>query len=170
VWTYVDSTVLIALGSLDELQLLDLVPGEPAVLPAIREEVDDEPEATRVEQSSDRCGAAVPMPADGDAERARSVLDDPAVTGDVGIVAAVLATAPDEDVLVLTDDSRLRNIVTGLRAEVSGTLGVLVDTTEAVFPVDEAKRPVERVDETGRHTTGELRDGTRDPIDEAAED
>lgn len=164
---YVDSTTLIALGSIDELQLLDLIPGELAVLPAVRDEIDDEPEATRVEQFIDRCDAAVPMPPNEEIQRARSVLDDPAVTGDVETVATILDTTQNEDVLVLTDDRRLRNVVTGLGIEVSGTLGVLVYAAEAGFPADEAKRLVEQVDETGLHTTGELRDRTRNLIDEA---
>jgi len=166
---YVDATVLVALGTVGELDLLCHVPGRIAILPAVTDEVETDPEATNVDRFRERHDVTVPMPPAEQLERARDVLDRQRTDGDVALVAAVLDHVGDEDIVVLSDDTRVRNATGGMGATVSGTLGVLVYAVEAgELPPPDAKSLLERIDDEGLHTTGELRDRTRDLMDEGA--
>lgn len=165
---YVDSTVLIALGRAGELGLLHHAPGDPVVLPATMDEVETEPEATNLDRFVDQHDADVEMPADATLSRATDVLGQETVDGDATIVAAVLDhVASDEQVLVLTDDARIRDVASGLGASVSGTLGVLVYAVEEGLEVEQAKRLLGRIDDDGFHLTGTLRTRAERMIDEA---
>lgn len=167
---YVDTTTLIALGSIGELDLLASLGGELVVFPAIQREITTEPAATNVERFLDRDAVTTASPVtDVHDERAMEVLGESDCNGDVRVIAAVLAhTASGESVAVVSDDRRLRTVAGGLGARITGTIGVIVRAVEEGVPADEAKALVRRVDEHGLHTTGELRETAYSLIESAA--
>lgn len=168
---YVDATTLIALGTIGELALLESFDGTPVVLPSIRDEVTTEPAETNLERLCERAAIETTVSdLELDDERAKDVLGEPDVNGDVRIIAAVLAHLEANDrVAIVSDDRRLRTIAGGLGATVTGTIGVIVSAVEAGLAEDEAKTVVRRVDEHGLHMTAELR-AKADELIEAAAD
>ena len=166
---YVDATTLIALGTIGELELLTAFDGQLVVLPAIREEVTTEPAGTNLDRLCDRA-AVETSPPTGDDERARAILDESTVNGDVRVIAAVLAqTDADEPVAVVSDDRRVRTVARGLGATVTGTIGVIVRAVEEGLPEADATAIVRRVDEHGLHMTAELRETAHELIESAAD-
>jgi predicted nucleic acid-binding protein len=169
---YVDATVLIALGTIGELGLLETVPATSTILPAVREEVVDEPEATAVDRFCSRNDVVGRSPPEEYRRQARDVLGRDRGgewDGDVAIVAATLQhDDADESVLVLSDDKPLRRIVTGFGASVSGTLGVVVYAVEEGMAADRALTVVDRIDESGLHLSRELRSRVEELVEEEA--
>jgi len=70
---YVDSSVLIALGSIDALDHLTALDGRPVVLPTVRAEVETEPESTDLDRFCDCHDVGADDP---DLDRALDVLGD----------------------------------------------------------------------------------------------
>lgn len=168
---YVDATTLIALGTVGELALLESFDGTLVVLPSIRDEVTTEPAETNLEQlcKRDLIGTRIPDSELYD-ERAKDVLGEPDVNGDVRIIAAVLAhLEADDRVAVVSDDRRLRTVADGLGATVTGTIGVIISAVGAGLSEDDAKTVVRRVDEHGLHMTAELRAKAEELIEAAAD-
>jgi predicted nucleic acid-binding protein len=170
---YVDATVLIALGVIGELDLLETVPSTPTILPAVREEVVDEPEATAIDRFCSRHDAFGTTPP---AEYRREACDvlgrdgNDGLDGDAALLAATLQhDDADESVLVLSDDQPLRRIVTGFGATVSGTLGVVVHAVEEAMSAERALTVVDRIDDGGPHLSRELRRRAEELVEEAAE-
>ncbi|PGF17119.1 hypothetical protein CP556_13995 [Natrinema sp. CBA1119] len=168
---YVDATTLIALGTIGELALLESFDGTLVVLPSIRDEVTTEPAETNLERLCERDSIETTVPdIELDDERAKDVLGEPDVNGDVRIIAAVLAhLEADDHVAIVSDDRRLRTVADGLGATVTGTIGVVVSAVEAGLSEDDAKAVVRRVDEHGLHMTAELQ-AKADELIEAAAD
>lgn len=171
---YVDSTVLIALGAAGELDLLQYVPGSPAVLPAVRDEIRANPEAQNVERFCDQTGAAISAPSAAAIRSARDLLGRPAESagdwdGDVAVLAAVLDLSDDREVIVCSDDRTVRATADGLGATVTGTLGVLVHAVESGHDPDAARSLLDRIEEQGFHTTADLRQQVERLIGDAAD-
>lgn len=167
---YVDATTLISLGEVDELGRLCAFDGELVVLPSVSHEVTTEPANTRVQQFVETDAISVECPADASHdERARDILGDTGINGDVRIVAAILVHLDrGEDVVVISDDTRVRTVARGFGAEVTGTIGVIVRAVEEGLPPDDAIHLVRRIDGNGLHMTAELRETTENLIREAA--
>lgn len=173
---HVDATTLIALGQVGDLDLLGSLDGPLAVQDAVREEVTTEPARTNVDRFCGRADVvtgdeATPPPEY--LEQARGLLGDQSVSGDAYLVAAVLRHREEggnETLGVVSDDRRVRTVVDGLGATVTGTVGVVVRAVEEGLDPDEARDVVERVDGHGLHMTAELRATAEQLIEEAAED
>ncbi len=165
---YVDATTLIALGTIDELDLIANVDGEPTLLPAVRAEVTTDPARTNFDRFAARDDVVVaPEPDDGPIQDARSILSASTTNGDVQLIAAVL---DGEGGAVVSDDRRVRTTARSLGAQVTGTIGIVVRAVEEGLPAEEGKALVRRVDGHGLHTTGELRDTAYDLVEDAASD
>jgi len=144
---YMDATTLIALGTIGELALLESFDGTPVVvLPSIRDEVTTEPAETNLERLCERDSIGTTVPdLELDDERAKDVLGEPDMNGDVRRFAAVLAhLEADDRVAIVSDDRRLRTVADGLGATVTGTIGVIVSAVEAGLSEDDAKTVVRR--------------------------
>ena len=153
---YVDATTLIALGTVDELDLLHCFDGNIVIPPAVREEVTTEPARSALTRFYERDGSNKSEKPDATTiEDARSILGDDEVTGDVQLVAAILER--DGNVAIVSDDRRVRTVARGLGARVTGTIGVVVRAVEEGLPATDANALVDRIDDHGLHMTGELR-------------
>lgn len=174
-WIYVDATTLIALGTVGELELLREFSGTVVLVPSVRSAVTTEPARANLDRfcRDPEVETTVPTTVSSTAshtEEAQRILGE-TDTGDVDLVAAVLAHSDqDEQVAVISDDRRVRTVADGLGATVTGTIGVIVRGVEAGLSPDEATAILRRVDSHGLHLTGELRETATDLIDEAASD
>jgi predicted nucleic acid-binding protein len=171
---HVDATTLIALGRVGELDLLVNFEGTVVVHDPVRSEVTSEPARTNVQRFCEREDVVsddAATPPDDALSDARDVLDADDVTGDVAIVAAVLAAEGDDDAVgVVSDDARVRAVADGLGATVTGTVGVVVRAVEEGVTVEDGKALVRRLDDHGLHMTAELRETALRLVEEANED
>lgn len=166
-----DSSTLIALGRHHALEQVTVLDGL-IVPPQVREEVTQEPEATNLATFLAERDVLAESPPETAVAQARTILDDDEVTGDAAVIAAVLAAVDEGDTIgVVSDDRRIRTVAEGLGAEVTGTIGVIVQAVrhERLTP-EAAKRLVRDVDRSGFHMTGALRDTADELIDQSAED
>lgn len=168
---YVDATTLIALGTVGELDVLTAFDGTLVVLPVVRAEVTTEPARTNLERFVDRIGVETTSAATASTdERARTLLDESTVNGDVRLIAATLAhTGADEPVAIVSDDRRVRTVADGLGAVVTGTIAVVVRAVEEERSEETAKRIVDRIDEHGLHMTAKFRAKAYELIENVAE-
>jgi len=166
---YVDATVLVALGTVGELDLLGAFDGTIVVPDAVRSEVTTEPARTNLDRFVDEHEVVTGSVETEWTEDALRVLDADAPSSDVRVIEGVLdatdgADAPGEDgspaVGLLSDDRRLRTVAEGFGATVTGTFGVVVRAaiSDKYFSQSQAKRVVRRIDSHGLHLTGELRE------------
>lgn len=195
---YVDATTCISLGTLGELDLLATFSGTPAFLPTVVAEVTTEPARTNLDRLLDADWTTGPEafpyhpPSDEQSgeyrvgagvsehfESALRVLGEEqaweahgAVSGDVELVSEVLcARADDRPVGVVSDDRRVRRVTEGFGATVTGTVGVVVESVaDGTLDPDEVRSVVDRLDGTGLHMTGRLRDRAFELIDAASDD
>lgn len=168
---YLEASVLIALGTVGELDRLGALDASPVVLPSVAEEVTTEPARSAVERAVE-AGPLIeaPTPDREFIREAATILDDPEGTADVELLGAVLETMDDsESAVLVSDDRRLRTVARGLGAAVTGTIGVLVHAVDEGLNSDEAKAIVRRVDQHGLHMTAGLRERANELIDEAAD-
>lgn len=169
--TLVDATTIIALGSVGELERLDVLDGPVRIPEAVFDEVTTQPARGNLHRFLEKRDAVARSVSSDAMSTALGVLDDEEPTGDAVIVAAVIeATDP---IGVVSDDERVRATADGLGATVTGTLGVVVravesDDTTASLSATEAETLVRRLDDNGLHTTGALRERTFELIDDAA--
>lgn len=165
---YLDATTLIALGSVDELDLLTVFDRDLVVLDSVSEEVTSEPARTALRQFREARELGTSKSVDGAVvERARETLGETERNGDVELIARVLAY---DDIGVVSDDQRVRTTARTLGATVTGTIGVVVRAVSAGrITADEGKELVRRLDSHGLHLTGELREQADDLIAEAAD-
>lgn len=166
----VDATTAIALGSVGEIELLSTFDGTIIVPPEVVSEVTTEPAATALDRFR---SAAHTSEATLDTDyigQAMGILDEPNRTGDVRLVADVLAaTDRGRPIAIASDDRRVRTVTRGLGATVTGTIGVVVRAVENGMAPDDGKALVRRIDENGLHMTGELRDRADELIDAAGD-
>lgn len=167
-----DATTLIALGAIDELDLLRTLDGNVLIPERVAAEVTTEPARTNLETFLDRDDVdLLHTPTTHETvATAASILDAGAVDGDVELLAAVLSFDDETAVGVVSDDRRVRTISNGLGATVTGTIGVIVRAVYEGVPVAEGKELVKRIDSHGLHMTGELRETAYDLIEAAADD
>lgn len=168
---YVDATTLIALGTTDELGLLESFDGTLVVLPAVRDEVTTEPARTALQRLLIRSAVLSTFPGtEADLEGAQEVLGESDWNADVWLIAAVMThSGSDKGVAIVSDDRRVRTVSRGLGARVTGTLGVVVRAVrEERLKRSDAKALVRRLDEHGLHMTAELRERADQLIDDNA--
>lgn len=175
---YVDATTLIALGNVGELELLKHFYGDIQILKPVYDEITTEPAASAVEEflhgDSDRSGISLHSPPSSGREtsdRAKEILGENEMNGDVATIAAVLRHKSEDSFRgVVSDDRRVRTVARSLGATVTGTIGVVVRAVHEGMNPDEAKELVRRLDSQGLHMTGELRETAYRLIDEAAKE
>ena len=167
---YIDATTLISLGTVGRLGLLTCFEGALKIKTAVVNEVTMQPAKENLRRFMRRNDlVATGSGAPDWRERAREILGDETDSGDVAIIAAVLANANDSAVAVVSDDRRVRTVARGLSASVTGTIGVVVRAvSDDELTVEEAKTLVRELDSHGLHMTGELREKADELIDEAA--
>ena len=168
---YFDATTLIALGSVDALDLLNVLDSEIVILDRISSEVTTEPARTALQRFREEADLGSPIAVDeGTIEQAQSMLGEQGQNGDVALIARVLAHDGD-DIAVVSDDQRVRTMARTLGATVTGTVGIVVRAvTAGRLTAEEAKDLVRRLDSHGLHMTGELRERADELIDDAAAD
>ncbi|RJX51504.1 hypothetical protein [Halonotius pteroides] len=168
---YFDATTLIALGSVDALDLLEVRDSEIVVLDRISSEVTTEPARTALQQFREETDLRSPTAVDEtDIEQAQTMLGEQEQNGDVALIARVLAHDGD-NITVVSDDQRVRTVARTLGATVTGTVGIVVRAvTAGRLTSEEAKDLVRRLDNHGLHMTGELREQADKLIDDAAAD
>jgi predicted nucleic acid-binding protein len=158
----VDATTLYDLGQIGELELLDSFERTVLVLDAVAAEVDVEPAATNLDRYIDGCGVATTVDGLADfKDDAMALLVSDGYTGDVAIVAGLLAGRErEEDVVLVSGDTRLRAIADGLGATVTSAFGVVVRAAadDKYFSTTQAKRVIRRTDHHGVQMTGTLRE------------
>lgn len=166
----VDATTLISLGTAGRLDLLTCFEGMLTVEAAVVDEVTTQPAKANLQRFMQRNEIDVTGPEASDwREQTRELLGDETDTGDVCIIAAVLANADDGGIAVVSDDRRVRTVARGLGATVTGTLGVVVRAvSDGELGPNEATMLVRELDTHGLHMTGELREKADELIHEAA--
>ena len=164
----VDATTLISLGLVERLDLLTCFDGGLTLYRAVTAEVTTQPAKENLRQLRvDQGPAELGSPAPDWIGRARELLGEDEDNGDVVLVAAILPA--DGGVALVSDDTHLRTVAEGLGARVTGTVGVVVRAVvEGEITEEEAKTLVRRLDSRGLHTTGELREGADELIEDAA--
>ncbi|MFC4449163.1 hypothetical protein [Halorussus aquaticus] len=173
----VDATTLISLGQIGELHLLQTFDRKIIIEGEVLDEVSTEPAQTNVSEFLDRDsvglnrGRADLLDEEAERERkAKDLLGETDVNGDVRIIAGVLRTGQNDDrILVISDDKRVRTIADTLGATVTGTVGVIVRAVEVRdMTTEQGKELVRRVDSHGLHMTGELREKAYELVEDAA--
>ena len=174
---YVDATTLIALGEVDELDLLTTLDDDLRIHRPVADEVTTEPSKSNLQRFRDRhrlssvsVGGNLLQEAQDAKEEAQRILDEDEVNGDVAIIKGVLlGEHKGLESAVVSDDRRLRTVAEGLGARVTGTIGVVVrSVAEGRLTEQEAKDLVRRLDSRGLHMTGELRERADDLIEDSA--
>jgi predicted nucleic acid-binding protein len=168
---YVDASVLISLGGLDELERLTVFDAEPVVLPRVFAEVATEPERTALAMALERGQLARGAePDDAWLQKAAAVLGDPVETADGHLLAAVLrAVESGRQPAIISDDHRIRTVSEGLGATVTGAVGVVSRNVDEGLDPATAKALVRPLDQSGLHMTASLIERGFDLIDSAAE-
>ena len=143
-----DSTVIIALGILQRYDLLRwqvLIP--EGVLVELKSELAQTTLATLKKEEK----AEIMRPNAEMRKKALAILGDQEETGDSDLIATVLEL---EDVVIATDDRRLRTICKVLGAQVTGTLGIIVDAVQRGFlSGEEGKELLKKLDASGFRMT-----------------
>ena len=153
-----DATTLIALGTIGELRLLSYLDGELVVPPAVRREVTTEPASTNLDRLFEQPQAREEAPPADWIADAAALLDESSETGDVQLLAFVLAhTAEERSIGVVSDDQRVRTTAGGLGATVTGTIGIIVRAVDEGVSTDTGLEILDQMDSHGLHLTGSLR-------------
>lgn len=174
---YVDATTLIALGEVDELDLLTSFDGKLHIPASVKHEVTTEPANNNLKSfirhrpvvSSTILDSLFREEQEAK-EEAKQILREDEMSGDVGLVAGIIISRrKDTGFALVSDDRRLRTVAEGLGARVTGTIGVVVRAVaEGRLTEQEAKELVRCLDNRGLHMTGELREKADELIEDAA--
>jgi predicted nucleic acid-binding protein len=166
---YLDATVLIALGSIGELDRLSAFDVEPVVLPGVRGEVTTQPALTALDRAvASGTLDTVPEPSERAIDAAMTMLGETEPSADVHLTAAIWSELDaDRPAALVSDDRRLRTVTRGLGATVTGTIGVVVRAVDEGVAPEEAKAMIRRLDDRGLHMTASLRERADEFIDEA---
>jgi len=168
---YFDATTLIALGSVDALDILKILDSEIVILDRISSEVTTEPARTALQRFREETDLGSPTAVDERTiEQAQTMLGEQEQNGDVALIAQVL-THDGDDIAVVSDDQRVRTMARTLGATVTGTVGIVVRAvTAGRLTAEEGKDLVRHLDSHGLHMTAELREQADELIDDAAAD
>ena len=176
---YLDTTTLIALGEIGELDLLTTLDGRLCIQGPVEDEVTTEPADSNLRRFITRSPASV-SGVSGDIfdetreakEEAQRILGEDEMNDDLAIVTMIVKLENNGiDSAVISDDRRLRTVAEGLGARVTGTIGVVVRAVaEGRLTEQEAKDLVRRLDSRGLHMTGELREKADGLIEDAAQE
>jgi predicted nucleic acid-binding protein len=115
----VDSTVLISLGLINQLDLIDTF--------KIPKKVYEEIETEFIKAILIKRDFKIINPSINSKRRALKILGDKFETGDSDLIA-ILLELPNS--LIATDDKRLRNVCRSLGGRITGTLGILIYSVE----------------------------------------
>ena len=166
-----DATTLIAFGTIGELDLLTTLDGELVVPPAVRAEVSTEPASTNLDRLLEQPEVSEAGPPTDWVGDGAGLLAESSETGDVQLLAFVLAhTARDDPIGVVSDDQRVRTTARGLGATVTGPIGIIVRAVEAGLSTDTGLDVLDRIDSHGLHLTGSLRSRATELIEAAGQD
>lgn len=164
----VDATTLYELGQIGELELLESFDGTVVVLEDIAAEITVEPAATNLARFVDECDVRTEYDTAAFEDDARALLGVDDRTGDVALVAALLAGRErGAETAIVSGDTRLRAIADGLGATVTSTFGAVVRATtdDKYFSTTQAKRVIRRTDHHGVQMTGTLRERAIGEVD-----
>jgi len=167
----VDASVFITLAETGYAELLAALEGTVVVPVAVREEIEDDPGASRLEAATEAGWLRSASPDASDLRRAAEHLGRADRDGDVGGDVALLAAAfgRSDPVVVVTDDTPLRTACTALGIEVSGSIGLLVVAVEnGELAADEATEALAAMDEVGARLSASLLRRAEALIDEAS--
>jgi predicted nucleic acid-binding protein len=159
-FVHVGPTVLYDLGQIGELELLEWFDGALVIPEDVRAEITIEPARTNLDRFLDESSVITSVRP----EVRRAAADALGIDAE-GYRAALLGGLFDDsvedpsEVLVLSDDRRLRALAEGLGAEVAGSFAVVVRAAVAdkYLTPEQAKRIVSRMDDHGVQLTGQLR-------------
>jgi predicted nucleic acid-binding protein len=139
-----DSTVLIALSTVGQVDLLRwrvLIPEK------VVEELSKEPARSTLVSLVKWGKAEVIKPPEELRKKALFILSDKEETGDSDVIATVLEL---KDVVIATDDRRLRKVCKILGAKVTGTIGIIVDAVlHGPLTEEEGKELLKKLDYSG---------------------
>ncbi|PSP62811.1 hypothetical protein BRC73_00165 [Halobacteriales archaeon QH_7_66_37] len=165
---FVDATPLYDLGQIGDLGLLGAFDAELVIPGAVVEEITVEPAATNLGRFLAEHAVETAPDVDAWLDDAAALLDAPAHTSDVSLVAGLLAARDrGEEAALLSDDRRLRAVAEGLDATVSGTFGAVIQASvgDKYFSTAQAKRVIRRTDHHGLQMTGRLRERAIGEVD-----
>ncbi len=166
-----DPTALIALGTIGELDLLSTLDGELVVPQAVRAAVTTEPASTNLDRFLEEPQVSEMAPPADWVGDAADLLGESSETGDVQLLAFVLArTAQEASIGVVSDGKRVRTTAGGLGAIVTGTIGIIVRAVEEGLETETGLDVLDRVDSHGLHLTGSLRVRAEALIEAAGEE
>ncbi|MFW6436114.1 MAG: hypothetical protein ACOCYZ_00595 [Halococcoides sp.] len=157
-FAYVGPTVCFDLGQVGELDLLDHLDAALVVPRSVVEEITVEPAQINVESFLDDQSVITDVrsrPLD----RAADALGLDPDGYEAALFSGLFDDDADDDILLVSDDPRLRAIAEGLGAETIGSFGVVVRAAQAdkYLTRRQAKRIVTRMDAVGLQMTGSLR-------------
>ena len=139
-----DSTVIIALSTVKQVELLRwrvLIPEKVVA------ELMSEPVRNTLAYFFREGKAEVTKPTEEMRKKALSILGDKEETGDSDVIATILEL---KDVVIATDDRRLRNVCKNFGAKVTGTIGIIVDAVRhGTLTEEEGKELLKQLDSSG---------------------
>jgi predicted nucleic acid-binding protein len=153
----VNSTVIIALGNINRL---DLLRSFPLLIPErVIAEITKEPTKSELRKLDFK----IIVPGDDARKRAMEILQDNVESGDTDVIAALLEHPAE---VVATDDRRLRVVCRGLRGKVTGTLGIVIHSVKiGGISKKEAFEILRMLDKTGFRMSVELYEKVREIIE-----
>jgi predicted nucleic acid-binding protein len=150
----VDSTVLISLGNLGQIELIN-----KCIIPEnILKEITNEPAKSALFNLKFQ----KVIPSEKSIKQSLKILGDKYETGDSDIVA-LLIDSPSS--IIATDDKRLRNVCRALGGKVTGTLGILINSVKKQnISKEEALMLLDKLNEIGFRMSLELYNTVREKI------
>lgn len=157
-FAYVGPTACYDLGQVGELALLEHLDAALVVPGAVAAEITVEPARINLETFLEDRSVITDVRGD-PLERAADTLGLDPEGYEAALFSGLFDDQTDDEVVLVTDDARLRAIAEGLGAEVIGTFGVVVAAANAdkYLTTTQAKRIVSRMDKVGLQMTGPLR-------------
>lgn len=159
-FVHVGPTAVYELGQIGELELLEYFDGALVVPEAVRAEITTEPAATNLDRLLEEKSVITSVRPDV-RQRAADALGIGPDSYEAALLAGLFDDSVDDDrdILVVSDDQRLRGLAEGLGASVTGCFGVVVRAAveDKYLSSAEAKRIISRMDDNGVQLTGQLR-------------
>ncbi|AWB27953.1 hypothetical protein [Halococcoides cellulosivorans] len=157
-FAYVGPTVCYDLGQVGELDLLEHLDAAIVVPESVVEEITVEPARLNLDTFLDERSVITDVRSN-PLDRAADALGLDRAGYEAALFSGLFDDDADDDIVVVSDDPRLRAIAAGLGAETIGSFGVVVGAAQAdkYLTRAQAKRIVTRMDAVGLQMTGALR-------------
>jgi len=157
-FAYVGPTVCYDLGQVGELDLLEHLDAAIVVPESVVEEITVEPARLNLDAFLDDRSVITDVRS-GPLDRAADALGLDRTGYEAALFSGLFDDDADDDIVVVSDDPRLRAIAAGLGAETIGSFGVVVGAAQEdkYLTRAQAKRIVTRMDTVGLQMTGALR-------------